>query len=247
MMMSDELFKKTLDSTHVGISVTDPSLPDNPLVYVNQGFVEMTGYSHQDVLGKNCRFLQGKNTSFETVGMIKKALKDHKPILIEIVNYRKDGSAFWNELHIEPAFVESEQKTYFIGIQKNVTKQKEYLERITELSTPIVPISDKLSVLPLIGELSNKRSEEVLNAVSSYASEAEDHAIIVDLSGLVKVEKDEVASLLKLYNVLNMMGTELILTGVTPLLIMETSTDLIGQLSSIRTYMNVKQAINALN
>lgn len=246
-MLSDELFKKTMDSTHVGITITDPSLPDNPLIYVNQGFVEMSGYSPDEVLGKNCRFLQGTHTSNETVGRIKMALKEKKPILTEIMNYRKDGSFFWNELHIEPAFVESEQKTYFIGIQKDITKQKEYLERITELSTPIVPISDNLSVLPLIGELSNKRSEELLNSVSAYASNIENHAIIVDLSGLIKVEKNEVASLLKLYNVLNMMGTELILTGVTPLLILETSTELIEELSIIRTFMNVKQAIHAFN
>ncbi|MGD6818840.1 PAS domain-containing protein [Metabacillus sp. 113a] len=247
ILINNELIKKAMDSAHIGISITDPSLLDNPLVYVNDGFIKMTGYSSDEAIGKNCRFLQGKETSSRTVSRIRESLKNEKPFVTEIYNYRKNGTAFWNELHIEPVFIESEQKTYFIGIQKDITKQREYLDKISELSTPIVPINDHLSVLPLIGELTVKRSEELMNTVSSYAAQSGDQAIIVDLSGLIKVEKDEVARLLKLYSVLNMMGTELILTGVTPLLILETSTDLIAELSGIRTYMNVKQAIKAFN
>lgn len=245
MILNDELLKKTLDSAHVGVTVTDPSLHDNPIVYANHGFLEMTGYSIEDIIGKNCRFLQGEKTDPETVLKIKDAIYRNQSVLVEIFNYRKNGSAFWNELHIEPVYVESEQKTYFIGIQKNVTKQKEYMDRIIELSAPVVPIHDRLSVLPLIGELTAKRSEEILNTVSSYASDSADFAIIVDVSGLVKVEKNEVLGLLNLYSVLKMMGTEMILTGITPFLLLETSPELIGQLSGIRTFMTVKQAIDS--
>ncbi|MTH53036.1 PAS domain-containing protein [Bacillus mangrovi] len=235
-----------MNSAQVGMSITDPSLPDNPLVYVNDGFYTLTGYSFEDAVGKNCRFLQGPGTNREAIIAVKEAIRLKESVTVELYNYKKNGTPFWNELHVEPVYIESENKTYFIGIQKDITEQRAYIDRITELSTPIVPIDDRISVLPLIGDLTPKRSADVMSAVSSYAADSEDAVIIVDLSGLIKMENNEAASLIQLHSILEMMGTELVLTGVSPMLILQTSSHLISDLSSIRTFMNVKQAIKAL-
>lgn len=248
-----ELIKKTLDSTAIGVTITDPSLKDNPIIYVNQGFLALTQYSKEEVIGRNCRFLQGAETDPGTVKKIKASLLEKKVVSIEIKNCKKDGSYFWNELFIEPIFIESEEKHYFIGFQKDITKQKKYqldlersLEKIEELSTPIVPISKNISILPLIGQLTTERSESILQKTTEYISKTNNKFVIVDLSGLYRVEQDEVVSLLKLFQVLSLMGTELILTGVSSELLLSTSSELVSGFSNIRTFMTVKDALTVI-
>ncbi|MDM5337032.1 PAS domain-containing protein [Fictibacillus enclensis] len=143
------LFEQALDFTRVGITITDPSLSDNPIIYVNEGFLSMAGYEYEEVIGKNCRFLQGEDTDKDSVREIKEALQDKKEISIKLRNYRKDGTPFWNDLTIHPFYMEEEGKYYFIGIQNDITKQEEYQERleitlkeIDRLSTPLVPVTD---------------------------------------------------------------------------------------------------------
>nr|ANC67972.1 yeast fluorescent oxygen sensor [synthetic construct] len=124
-----EVIKKALDHVRVGVVITDPALEDNPIVYVNQGFVQMTGYETEEILGKNARFLQGKHTDPAEVDNIRTALQNKEPVTVQIQNYKKDGTMFWNELNIDP--MEIEDKTYFVGIQNDITKQKEY-EKLLE-------------------------------------------------------------------------------------------------------------------
>ncbi len=92
----------------------------------------MTGYETEEILGKNCRFLQGKHTDPAEVDNIRTALQNKEPVTVQIQNYKKDGTMFWNELNIDP--MEIEDKTYFVGIQKDITKQKEY-EKLLEDSS----------------------------------------------------------------------------------------------------------------
>ncbi len=108
----------------VGISITDPSLTDDPIVFVNPTFLSMTGYSEEDFIGHNCRFLQGEDTNPETIVKIRKAITEKKPITTEILNYRKDGRKFWNLLTITPLFDENGEHTHFIGMQTDITERK---------------------------------------------------------------------------------------------------------------------------
>lgn len=80
----------------VSFAISDPSLPDNPLVFVSRGFCELTGYSYEEVVGKNCRFLQGKETKKEDVDRIRNALKEEKDCSVNLLNHKKDGSTFIN-------------------------------------------------------------------------------------------------------------------------------------------------------
>lgn len=103
--------------------ITDPRQPDNPIVFVNDAFGRLTGYSREETLGRNCRFLQGPGTSLDDVAKVRQAVADLKPIEIDLLNYRKDGTLFWNRLLVSPVFDEGEL-TYFFASQLDVTRER---------------------------------------------------------------------------------------------------------------------------
>lgn len=126
--IKDQLLLKdrALAATAEGITISDNFQPDNPIVYANEGFERLTGYSIEDVLGKNCRFLQGEQTDQNTIDEIRRSVAEEKPCSVEILNYRKDGSTFWNLLSITPIRDDSGQVTNFLGIQSDITERKKY-------------------------------------------------------------------------------------------------------------------------
>ncbi|MFM7631574.1 MAG: PAS domain-containing protein [Alphaproteobacteria bacterium] len=97
--------------------VGDPLLPDYPLVYANPLFLDHTGYTLEEVLGRNCRFLQGEKTNRDTVSIIRHAIKTHVNLRIDILNYKKDGTPFWNRLDIRHVLTSFRPEPYIIGIQ----------------------------------------------------------------------------------------------------------------------------------
>lgn len=122
-----------------GVVISDPRLPDNPVIFANSGFTATTGYSVAEVLGRNCRFLQGKETDPATVKQLRQAIAQGQPFTGVLLNYRKDGSSFWNELTINPVFDNEGKLINFIGLQTDVTARKqaeatlERLQRQNEL------------------------------------------------------------------------------------------------------------------
>lgn len=120
-----DLFFSAIEMTRMPMVVTNPLLPDNPIVFANQAFSNTTGYDLEEVIGHNCKFLQGENTSAETVQKISKALYNRTDISVEILNYRKDGSTFWNALYLSPIFDQNNELLYFFGSQLDVTRRKE--------------------------------------------------------------------------------------------------------------------------
>jgi PAS domain S-box-containing protein len=114
-----------LGSASCGITVADAQDPDLPLIYVNTAFEAMTGYSKDEILGQNCRFLQGTDRDQPELAIIGRALKEERETTAVLRNYRKDGTLFWNELRLAPVFGNKGQLTYYIGIQTDVTAQKE--------------------------------------------------------------------------------------------------------------------------
>lgn len=128
--VSSLLMDRALASTAEGITISDPSLPDNPLIYVNSGFEQMTGYTSTEVLGKNCRFLQGPQTDKDAADEIRRAIRQDRPCVVEILNYRKNGSPFWNRLSITPVKDEQGKTTHFIGVQSDITRTKDAEEAL---------------------------------------------------------------------------------------------------------------------
>lgn len=247
------LFEKALDHTKVGLIITDPSLPDNPVIFANQGFTLMTGYNEVEIVGKNCRFLQGEETNQVTVNSIREAVMNEETITVQLYNYKKDGTGFWNELTVDPMWVEEEQKLYFVGIQKDltVTKDKERiltetLREMDKLSTPIVPISQGVSILPLIGSIDHNRLDKLSETISNYLTKSKDDYLIMDLSGLFKVDTYVASSILKMHDLTTLIGTQLILTGIRPELAIKTI-EIGEKLKHLRTYQTVKDALVALD
>lgn len=98
--------------------VTNPRVQENPIIYVNEGFTKATGYTRAQSVGRNCKFLQGSGTDPRASKKIRRALDEHREVMIDILNYRADGAPFWNRLMIEPLFDENDRLEYFVGVQK---------------------------------------------------------------------------------------------------------------------------------
>jgi PAS domain S-box-containing protein len=111
-----------VERTRMPMVVSDPRQPDNPIVLANRAFLELTGYSAEEVIGHNCRFLQGEGTSAEAISAIRDAIRDEREIEVEILNYRKNGSAFWNQLALSPVHDDDGRLLYIFGSQIDVTE-----------------------------------------------------------------------------------------------------------------------------
>nr|7QF3_AAA Chain AAA, miniSOG (R57Q mutant) [Arabidopsis thaliana] len=97
--------------------ITDPRLPDNPIIFASDGFLELTEYSREEILGRNGRFLQGPETDQATVQKIQDAIRDQREITVQLINYTKSGKKFWNLLHLQPMRDQKGELQYFIGVQ----------------------------------------------------------------------------------------------------------------------------------
>ncbi|WP_435412717.1 PAS domain S-box protein [Psychroserpens mesophilus] len=129
------LKSSALQSASNGIVITDALQHDNPIIYFNSAFQNLTGYSSQEILNHNCRFLQGKDRDQEPLKELRKAIKKGESCQITLRNYKKDGSLFWNDLYIMPIIDKKGIVTNFIGIQNDVTKRKEAESERNHLAT----------------------------------------------------------------------------------------------------------------
>lgn len=119
------LKEQAMDEAPVGITITDPSQEDNPIIYTNDKFVELTGYPRDEVIGRNCRFLQGDETQEEARSKMRDGIASAEPVTVELRNYRKDGEMFWNRVNIAPVPGKDGETEHFVGFQQDVTDQRE--------------------------------------------------------------------------------------------------------------------------
>jgi PAS domain S-box-containing protein len=122
------LARIAVQRTRMPMLVTDPGQPDNPIILANQAFLDLTGYEANEVIGRNCRFLQGPGTDPKHVERIRAAVAAQIEITIEIRNYRKDGSSFWNELLISPIHDDQGKLLYYFASQKDISKRRQARE-----------------------------------------------------------------------------------------------------------------------
>ncbi len=104
-------------TSKVAAVVSDPRQPDNPIVACNEAFMQLTGYSKEEILGRNCRFLRGDRTEPEQTAMLREAVAQSRPVMVELINYKKDGTPFRNAVMIAPLFDEKGDLAYFLGSQ----------------------------------------------------------------------------------------------------------------------------------
>jgi PAS domain S-box-containing protein len=159
-----ELKSQAMDEAPVGITITDPDQEDNPMVYVNEGFESLTGYSGEEALGRNCRFLQGEATREEPVAEMRKAVEKDEPVSVELRNYRKDGSQFWNRVSIAPVRDEAGTVTNYVGFQEDVSERKEreqdlqLFKKAVENAGHAVFITDREGTIEYVNPMFEDRS-----------------------------------------------------------------------------------------
>lgn len=116
--------ERSVEASVNGVLIADACLPDTPIVYANKAFTAMTGYSQEDVIGHNCRFLQGPDSDPEVVAQLRRGIKEQREVHVTICNYRQDGTPFWNDLYIAPVRDQEGRVTHFVGIQHDISQQK---------------------------------------------------------------------------------------------------------------------------
>nr|AML78540.1 putative LOV domain-containing protein [Xeronema callistemon] len=123
----------TLERIEKNFVITDPRLPDNPIIYASDSFLELTEYSREEILGRNCRFLQGPDTDRGTVAKIRDAIREQREITVQLINYTKSGKKFWNLFHLQPMSDQKGELQYFIGVQLDGSDHIEPLQnRLSE-------------------------------------------------------------------------------------------------------------------
>lgn len=124
-------FAAAIRATRMSMIITDPRQADNPIVFVNDAFLRLSGYERHEVLGKNCRFLQGPKTDQATVDQLREAIAEKVDVSVDILNYRKDGSTFWNALFISPVSNDRGELLFFFASQLDVSDRKRSEHRMT--------------------------------------------------------------------------------------------------------------------
>lgn len=138
-----DLLKKAVDASNDGIVIAEQEGDDNILIYVNKAFERLTGYTADEILYQDCRFLQMGESDQPELESIRAAISSKGSARSVLKNYRKDGSLFWNELSISPVVAET-GLTYYIGIQKDVTQQVEALVRAEKAEKELQELKDSL-------------------------------------------------------------------------------------------------------
>jgi PAS domain S-box-containing protein len=157
------LLRDAIQATNNIVLRTDPNLPDNPIVYVNEGFERLTGYSRDEVIGRNCRFLQGDDHEQEGVARLREAITKRESVRVEVRNYRKDGSLFWNELYVTPIF-EGDDLKFFLGVLNDATARKDAEENQALFLQAIADAQEALVVTEAQLELPGPRIQYVNEA-----------------------------------------------------------------------------------
>lgn len=135
--------ERSVEASVNGVVIADATQSGLPIIYANQAFAQMTGYEQAEILGHNCRFLQGEETDPEVVEKIRQRLSEQRDVHVTLRNYRKDGSLFWNDLYIAPVRNPDGHLTHFVGVQHDISKHKAFEARLAYHAT-----HDDLTQLP---------------------------------------------------------------------------------------------------
>ncbi|UTV30361.1 PAS domain S-box protein [Photobacterium atrarenae] len=176
-----DIQRRAINATATGIVVSDMTQPDSPLIYVNRAFELLTGYQSDEVLGRNCRFLQGDDHDQEALTRLRQAIKDGHSCSVVLRNYKQDGTLFYNNLRIDPVYDEHSTLTHFIGVQTDITELKHKQER------------DQLELENIIDERTQefKESESRLRTVFDTAIDGtvviHDNGTILDINKSIEL------------------------------------------------------------
>ncbi len=159
-----------MDEARLGIVISDGTRDNNPITDVNEEFCTLTGYDHDTVLGRNCRFLQGEATDPEAVTQLRDAIAAGEPVSVDIVNYRASGRAFWNEVSITPVETEAGEVAQYIGFQQNITDRKRRKQLLDVMNRVLRHnLRNELSIILAANELRGDDADEQRATVRAAA------------------------------------------------------------------------------
>ncbi|MGC1505282.1 MAG: PAS domain-containing protein [Sulfitobacter sp.] len=169
---NDKAIAEAVRHARIPLCISDPNIADNPIVFANDAFLTLTGYTKEDVIGKNCRFLQGPETTRESIKEIRQAIDRRQVETIEILNYRKDGTSFLNALQIGPILDNKGQLIYFFGSQLDISGKREAENKVRELAEAelIHRLRNIVNVMAVVIEMT-AREEETSKALSTIVVE----------------------------------------------------------------------------
>jgi PAS domain S-box-containing protein len=133
--MIPHVLSQILDTCINGITLSDPDQEDNPIVYANEAFELITGYDRDEIVGRNCRFLQGEDRDQPEIDRIREALRERKAVTVTLRNYRKDGTLFYNQFSIRPLYDPDGRLIYYLGTQYDVTEKVRAEEELRRLNS----------------------------------------------------------------------------------------------------------------
>jgi PAS domain S-box-containing protein len=197
------LLDRAVAASSNGIVITDPKSPDDPIVYVNPAFERISGYPVDEVLGRNCRFLQGEDRDQPALDDLRLALREERESRVVLKNYRKDGTPFWNELYVSPVHDEEGRLTNFVGVQNDITERRRIEEVLREseerfratfehaaIGAAQVGIDGRwLRVNQRLGEIVGYEPEELLETTFQEITHPED--LEADLARMRRLLADE--------------------------------------------------------
>ncbi|WDU63082.1 PAS domain S-box protein [Pseudomonas poae] len=146
-MINAQLMQMVINASNEGIVVAEREGKDKPLIYVNPAFEQLTGYTLDEILYQDCRFLQSGDRDQPGLMAIREALESGGSCRETLRNYRKDGSHFWNELSLSTVYNEADKQTYFVGVQKDVTRQVRAQQRVAQLEAELAQVKAELAML----------------------------------------------------------------------------------------------------
>ena len=172
------LLSQALERVAAPVTIADLTIEDAPLIFANQPFEQLTGYTSAYALGRNCRFLQGPETTAASKRRLREAIVGHRPSRTRLVNYRRDGSLFWNEVTFVPLSDQSGQMTYMVGTQRDVTRDVERERAITAAGRDdLTGLANRRSVRLALEDAVDQAGHETLGLA----------VIFVDLNGFKAV------------------------------------------------------------
>ena len=136
------VLSQILDSCVTGITISDPDQEDNPIVYANAAFEQVTGYHRKDILGRNCRFLHGDDRDQPGLDEIRRALAEKRGTTVTLRNYRRDGTLFYNRFTLTPLHDRAGELVYYLGVQYDITGQVRAEEEVERLQSLLASAQD---------------------------------------------------------------------------------------------------------
>ncbi len=164
-----KLLSEAVEASNDGIAISDPNKPDNPLIYINKGFEKITGYSTMDVLGRNCRFLQGSERNEPGVQELRQAISKGLSCKVRLKNFKKNGDVFWNDFRLSPIYDNNNVLKYFVGVQTDVTvdvNKEKFLTTVSNQRKELMYVAEEI----LAAQTDEKVVQIIVNRLNNILS-----------------------------------------------------------------------------